>query len=44
VLAGIAAELDAFAAVVRGSPMTGPGGADAVAALEVAERIGRCLG
>ena len=43
VLAGIAAELDAFAAAVRGAPMAGPGGADAVAALEVAERINRCL-
>jgi myo-inositol 2-dehydrogenase/D-chiro-inositol 1-dehydrogenase len=43
VLAGIAAELDAFAAVVRGAPMAGPGGADAVAALAVAERIDRCL-
>ncbi|HVI36658.1 MAG TPA: Gfo/Idh/MocA family oxidoreductase, partial [Gaiellales bacterium] len=43
VLAGIAAELDAFAAAVRGAPMAGPGGADAVAALEVAEQIDRCL-
>ena len=43
VLTGIAAELDAFAAAVRGAPMAGPGGADAVAALEVAERINRCL-
>ena len=43
VLAGIAAELDAFAAVVGGAPMTGPSGADAVAALEVAEQIDRCL-
>jgi myo-inositol 2-dehydrogenase / D-chiro-inositol 1-dehydrogenase len=43
VLAGIAAELDAFAAVVGGAPMTGPSGADAVAALEVAERIDRSL-
>jgi myo-inositol 2-dehydrogenase/D-chiro-inositol 1-dehydrogenase len=43
VLAGIAAELDAFAAAVRGAPMAGPGGADAVAALEVAERINRCV-
>ena len=43
VLAGIAAELDAFAAAVRGAPMAGPGGADAVAALEVAERVDRCL-
>jgi myo-inositol 2-dehydrogenase / D-chiro-inositol 1-dehydrogenase len=42
-LAGIAAELDAFAAAVRGAPMAGPGGVDAVAALEVAERIDRCL-
>jgi myo-inositol 2-dehydrogenase / D-chiro-inositol 1-dehydrogenase len=42
-LAGIAAELDAFAAAVRGAPVAGPGGADAVAALEVAERIDRCL-
>jgi myo-inositol 2-dehydrogenase/D-chiro-inositol 1-dehydrogenase len=43
VLDGIAAELDAFAAAVRGAPMAGPGGADAVAALEVAELINRCL-
>lgn len=43
VLAGIATELDAFAATVRGAPMAGPGGADAVAALEVAEQIDRCL-
>jgi myo-inositol 2-dehydrogenase / D-chiro-inositol 1-dehydrogenase len=43
VLAGIAAELDAFAAAVRGAPLAGPGGADAVAALEVAEQIDRCL-
>jgi len=43
VLAGIAAELDAFAAAVRGAPMVGPGGVDAVAALAVAERIDRCL-
>ena len=43
VLAGIAAELDAFAAAVRGAPMAGPGGVDAVAALAVAERIDRCL-
>jgi myo-inositol 2-dehydrogenase/D-chiro-inositol 1-dehydrogenase len=43
VLDGIAAELDAFAAAVRGAPMAGPGGADAVAALEVAERVNRCL-
>lgn len=43
VLAGIAAELDAFAATVRGAPMAGPDGADAVAALEIAERIDRCL-
>lgn len=43
VLAGIAAELDAFAAAVCGAPMAGPGGADAVAALEVAERVDRCL-
>jgi myo-inositol 2-dehydrogenase/D-chiro-inositol 1-dehydrogenase len=43
VLAGIAAELDAFAAAVRGAPAAGPDGADAVAALEVAERINRCL-
>lgn len=43
VLAGIAAGLDAFAAAVRGAPMAGPGGADAVAALEVAEQIDRCL-
>ena len=43
VLAGIAAELDAFVAAVRGAPMAGPGGADAVAAMEVAERIDRCL-
>jgi len=42
-LAAIAAELDSFAAAVRGAPMPGPGGADAVAALEVAERIDRCL-
>lgn len=43
VLAGIVAELDAFAAAVRGAPMAGPGGADAVAALVAAERVDRCL-
>jgi hypothetical protein len=38
---GIAAQV--FAQAVRGHAGTGPGGADAVAALDVAERINRAL-
>jgi myo-inositol 2-dehydrogenase/D-chiro-inositol 1-dehydrogenase len=41
--AAIAAELDSFAAAVRGEVGDGPGGSDAVAALVVAERINREL-
>jgi myo-inositol 2-dehydrogenase/D-chiro-inositol 1-dehydrogenase len=41
--AAIAAEQDSFAEAIRGRPGTGPGGADAVAALDVAERINRAL-
>jgi myo-inositol 2-dehydrogenase/D-chiro-inositol 1-dehydrogenase len=41
--AAIAAELDAFAAAVRGEAVAAPGGADAVAALEAAALINRAL-
>ncbi|HEX7299871.1 MAG TPA: Gfo/Idh/MocA family oxidoreductase [Solirubrobacteraceae bacterium] len=42
--AALAAQADAFAAAVRGEPQRGATGEDAVAALEVAARIGASLG
>lgn len=42
-LAAMRAQVEAFARTVRGAPQQGAGGADAVAALEVAGRIARSL-
>jgi myo-inositol 2-dehydrogenase / D-chiro-inositol 1-dehydrogenase len=42
-LAAMRAQVEAFARTVRGTPLQGAGGADAVAALEVAARIGDAL-
>jgi myo-inositol 2-dehydrogenase / D-chiro-inositol 1-dehydrogenase len=41
--AALAAQADAFAAAIRGEPQRGATGEDAVAALEVAQRIGASL-
>jgi predicted dehydrogenase len=38
------AQAEAFARTVRGGPLEGAGGEDAVAALEAAERIAASLG
>ncbi len=43
-LAAMRAQVEAFARTVRGAPQEGAGGADAVAALEAAERIAASLG
>jgi myo-inositol 2-dehydrogenase/D-chiro-inositol 1-dehydrogenase len=42
-VAALAAQADAFAAAVAGEPREGAGGEDAVAALQVAERIDHSL-
>ena len=42
-LAALAAQADAFALAVAGEPRQGAGGEDAVAALQVAERINAAL-
>jgi myo-inositol 2-dehydrogenase / D-chiro-inositol 1-dehydrogenase len=43
-LAAMRAQAEAFARTVRGAPLEGAGGADAVAALEAAARIADALG